>query len=136
MLQQIHSKIYPEQLLVSVVSTDTDVLRTDAAGTEEILQVSLLKLPRSKTIQPHRHLPVVRTTHSTSEAWIVISGTLTAQVFDLDSTLITSVELGAGDCMVLYRGGHNFTALTDDALVYEIKNGPYYGSTTDSEKIQ
>lgn len=136
MLQQIYSKVYPNQLLVSVVTTDTDVSRTDAAGTEEILQVSLLKLPQSKTIQPHRHLPVVRTTHSTSEAWIVISGALQAQVFDLDSTVIATIELGAGDCMVLYRGGHNFTALTDDALVYEIKNGPYYGSTVDSERIQ
>jgi mannose-6-phosphate isomerase-like protein (cupin superfamily) len=136
MLQQIHSKIYPNQLLVSVVSTDTDVSRTDAASTEEILQVSLLKLPQSKTIQSHRHLPVVRTTHGTSEAWIVISGTLQAQVFDLDSTVVTTVELGSGDCMVLYRGGHNFTALTDDALVYEIKNGPYYGSASDSERIQ
>jgi mannose-6-phosphate isomerase-like protein (cupin superfamily) len=136
MLQQIHSKIYPDQLLAAVVTTDTDILRTDAAGTEEILQVSLLKLPQSKTIQPHRHLPVVRTTHGTNEAWIVISGTLQAQVFDLDSSVVDTVELGAGDCMVLYRGGHNFTALTDDALVYEIKNGPYYGSAIDSERIQ
>ena len=136
MLQQIYSKVYPKQLLVSVVNTDTNDPRTDAAGTEEILQVSLLKLPQSKTIQPHRHLPVVRTTHSTSEAWIVISGALQAQVFDLDSSVVATVELGAGDCMVLYRGGHNFTALTDDALVYEIKNGPYYGSAADSERIQ
>jgi mannose-6-phosphate isomerase-like protein (cupin superfamily) len=136
MLQQIHSKIYPSQLLVSVITTATDVSRTDAAGTEEILQVSLLKLPQSKTIQSHRHLPVVRTTHGTSEAWIVISGTLQAQVFDIDSSVVDTVVLGAGDCMVLYRGGHNFTALTDDALVYEIKNGPYYGSAVDSERIQ
>jgi mannose-6-phosphate isomerase-like protein (cupin superfamily) len=136
MLRQIHSKIYPDQLLASVVSTNTDVMRTDADGTEEILQVSLLKLPQSKTIQPHRHLPVVRTTHGTNEAWIVISGTLQAQVFDLDSSVVETVELGAGDCMVLYRGGHNFTALTHDALVYEIKNGPYYGSAVDSERIQ
>ena len=136
MLQQIHSKIYPSQLLVSIVTTATDDLRTDAAGAEEILQVSLLKLPHSKTIQPHRHLPVVRTPHGTSEAWIVISGTLQAQVFDLDSSVVDTVVLGAGDCMVLYRGGHTFTALTDDALVYEIKNGPYYGSAVDSERIQ
>jgi mannose-6-phosphate isomerase-like protein (cupin superfamily) len=136
MLQQIHSKIYPDQLLVSVITTATDDLRTDAAGAEEILQVSFLKLPQSKTIQPHRHLPVVRTTHGTNEAWIVISGTLQAQVFDIDASVVDTVVLGAGDCMVLYRGGHNFTALTDDALVYEIKNGPYYGSAVDSERIQ
>ena len=136
MLQQIHSKIYPNQLLASVVTTATDDSRTDAAGTEEILQVSLLKLPQSKTIQSHRHLPVVRTTHGTNEAWIVISGTLQAQVFDIDSSVVDTVVLGAGDCMVLYRGGHNFTALTHDALVYEIKNGPYYGSAVDSERFQ
>jgi hypothetical protein len=43
--------------------------------------------------------------------------------------------LSAGDCMVLYRGGHNFTVVSADAVIYEIKNGPYYGAVFDSEKI-
>ncbi len=135
MTQQIHSKIYPKILLVSVLSTNTTESRVDAAGTDEILQASLLKLPQGKTIAPHKHLLQFRNTQGTCEAWVVISGQLQAQVFDVDDSVADTVTLSAGDCMVLYRGGHNFTVISEDAVIYEIKNGPYYGAVFDSEKI-
>ena len=135
MTQKIHSKIYPKILLVSVLSTNTTESRVDAAGTDEILQASLLRLPQGKTIAPHKHLLQFRNTQGTCEAWIVISGSLQAQVFDVDDSLADTVTLSAGDCMVLYRGGHNFTVISEDAVIYEIKNGPYYGAVFDSEKI-
>jgi mannose-6-phosphate isomerase-like protein (cupin superfamily) len=135
MTSKIYSKTYPKVLLASIVSA-ANAGRVDAADADEILQVSQLNLVQGKTILPHKHLPQVRTTHGTSEAWVVIAGTLTAQIFDLDNSLVTSTDLGPGDCMVLYRGGHNFTVASPDAVVYEIKNGPYYGPAADSEKIQ
>ena len=135
MTRQIHSKIYPTILLVSVLSADSTESRVDAAGTDEILQVSLLRLPQGKTIAPHKHLLQFRNTQGTCEAWVVISGSLQAQVFDVDNTVADTVTLSAGDCMVLYRGGHNFTVISEDAVIYEIKNGPYYGAVFDSEKI-
>lgn len=135
MTQKIHSKIYPKILLVSVLSANTTESRVDAAGTDEILQASLLRLPQGKTIAPHKHLLQFRNTQGTCEAWVVISGSLQAQVFDLDNTVADTVTLSAGDCMVLYRGGHNFTVISEDAVIYEIKNGPYHGAVFDSEKI-
>lgn len=135
MTSKIYSKTYPKVLLASIVSA-ANTGRVDAADADEILQVSQLNLMQGKTILPHKHLPQVRTTHGTSEAWVVIAGTLTAQIFDLDNSLVTNTDLGPGDCMVLYRGGHNFTVTSPDAVVYEIKNGPYYGPAADSEKIQ
>jgi cupin fold WbuC family metalloprotein len=135
MAQKIHSKVYPKILLVSVLSSDSTDARTDAAGTEEILQASLLRLPQGRTIAPHKHLLQFRNTQGTCEAWIVIAGQLQAQVFDVDNTVADTVTLSAGDCMVLYRGGHNFTVVSEDAVIYEIKNGPYYGAVFDSEKI-
>jgi cupin fold WbuC family metalloprotein len=122
-------------LLVSVLSAHSTDTRVDAAGTEEILQASLLRLPQGKTIAPHKHLLQFRNTQGTCEAWVVISGQLQARVFDIDNTVADTVELSAGDCMVLYRGGHNFTVVSEDAVIYEIKNGPYYGAVFDSEKI-
>ena len=122
-------------LLVSVLSSDSTDARTDAAGTEEILQASLLRLPQGRTIAPHKHLLQFRNTQGTCEAWIVISGQLQAQVFDVDDSVADTVNLSAGDCMVLYRGGHNFTVMSEDAVIYEIKNGPYHGAVFDSEKI-
>lgn len=135
MTSKIYSKTYPKVLLASIVSA-ANAGRVDAADADEILQVSQLNLVQGKTILPHKHLLQVRTTHGTSEAWVVIAGTLTAQIFDLDNSLVTNTDLGPGDCMVLYRGGHNFTVTSPDAVVYEIKNGPYYGPAADSEKIQ
>lgn len=135
MTQKIHSKIYPKILLVSVLSANTTESRVDAAGTDEILQASLLRLPQGKTIAPHKHHLQFRNTQGTCEAWVVISGSLQAQVFDVDNTVADTVTLSAGDCMVLYRGGHNFTVISEDAVIYEIKNGPYYGAVFDSEKI-
>jgi hypothetical protein len=136
MTQQIYSQTEPGQLLACVMSAADAVGRTDASGAEEILQASLLRLPHGKTIAPHCHLPQARTTTGTCEAWVVISGRLVAQIFDLDQTLITTLGLTAGDCMILYRGGHNFTVVSADAVIYEIKNGPYNGPEADSEKIQ
>jgi cupin fold WbuC family metalloprotein len=135
MTQKIHSKVYPKILLVSVLSANSTDARTDAAGTEEILQASLLRLSQGRTIAPHKHLLQFRNTQGTCEAWIVISGQLQAQVFDVDDSVADTVNLSAGDCMVLYRGGHNFTVMSEDAVIYEIKNGPYYGAVFDSEKI-
>lgn len=136
MTQEIHSQRHPDTLLACVMSAADAAGRTDAAGAEEILQASILRLPTGKTVAPHCHLPQVRTTTGTCEAWVVVSGRLAAQVFDLDQSLVTTVGLTAGDCMILYRGGHNFTVVSADAVIYEIKNGPYNGSDADSEKIQ
>jgi len=135
MNHKIHSKLYPQMLLVSVLSADSTESRVDAAGTEEILQASLLRLSQGRTIAPHKHLLQFRNTQGTCEAWVVISGSLQAQVFDIDHSVVDTVTLSAGDCMVLYRGGHNFTVVSEDAVIYEIKNGPYYGAVFDSEKI-
>jgi hypothetical protein len=136
MTQKIYSRLQPDILLACIMSAADAAGRTDAADADEILQASLLRLPHGKTIAPHRHLPQVRTTTGTCEAWVVVSGRLVAQVFDLDQSLVTTVGLTAGDCMILYRGGHNFTVVSADAVIYEIKNGPYNGPGADSEKIQ
>jgi len=135
MTQKIYSQSEPGQLLACVMSADDAAGRTDATSAEEILQASLLRLPHGKTIVPHKHLPQLRNTQGTCEAWVVVSGQLQAQVFDIDNSLVTKIELSAGNCMVLYRGGHNFSVMSEDAVVYEIKNGPYYGAKFDSEKI-
>ena len=136
MTQKIHSRSQPGTLLACVMSAADAAGRTDAADAEEILQSSILRLSAGKTIDSHCHLPQIRTTTGTCEAWIVVSGRLVAQVFDLDQSLVATVGLTAGDCMMLYRGGHNFKVVSIDAVIYEIKNGPYNGPDADSEKIQ
>lgn len=132
---KIYSRLKPNVLLVSILDPADHVGRMDAAGADEILQVSAICLPQSRKIRPHKHKDIPRNTVGTQEAWIVISGHLQANIFDVDDFLIDTISLGPGMCLTLYNGGHNFEVISSDAVIYEIKNGPYYGAEFDSQPI-
>ena len=132
-MKKYYSLRDPEVLLATVLNSDVDG-RVDAASTEEILQASVMCLSQNREVRNHQHLPTERTTVGTQEAWVVIRGVIEAQLFDTDRTPVTTFVLGAGDCMVLYRGAHGFRVL-EQAVIYEIKNGPYLGADKDSVKI-
>ena len=132
---KIYSRLKPKVLLVSILDPSDHVGRMDAAGADEILQVSVICLPQSKIIRPHKHKDIPRNTVGTQEAWVVISGLLQANIYDVDDSLIDTISLGPGMCMTLYNGGHNFEVISSDAVIYEIKNGPYYGAEFDSQPI-
>jgi len=134
MIYQIHSAVN-QQLVAAVITPDGSQNRVNAGDDSKILQVSLLNLSAGRMVSPHRHLPVNRVTVGTVETWVVISGTVRATVFDIDKTQLATLELAAGQCMTLYQGGHSFETISD-AVVYEIKNGPYFGPTADLEKFE
>jgi hypothetical protein len=134
MNRQILSRV-DQKLLVSVLDTRTmDVGRTDSADQHEILQVSAMKLKQGRRVNPHKHLPTLRSTAGTQECWVVFSGLVEVQLFDIDDTVVDTFVLEAGECMTTYRGGHTLEVL-DDAVIVEIKNGPYYGAQLDSQPI-
>ena len=132
MTQKIYSQKNPEVLLASILSVESVAARMNAADADEILQVSALRFPKYKHVKSHAHLPTRRTTVGTQEAWVVFSGRVLANVYDTDNRPVSQVTLAAGDCMVLYRGGHDLTVLDDDTVIFEIKNGPYYGPEHDA----
>jgi cupin fold WbuC family metalloprotein len=131
----INSKLNPADVLASVLTAGQSAGRVDASDQTEILQVSTITLPQGKILKSHKHKPVERRTVGTQEAWLVMSGQLQARVFDTDNEFVEEIILTTGQCMTLFRGGHTFTVLTDDTVIYEIKNGPYYGPEIDSEAI-
>jgi cupin fold WbuC family metalloprotein len=136
MAERIYSHQQPDQLLATVFNIDSlDVPRYNAADEHEILQVSAMQLAQGRVIRPHQHLPTERNTTGTQESWILWSGRVQVQLYDLNQELIKEFELGVGDCMVLYRGGHSFTVLDPNTKLIEIKNGPYYGSEHDAKQI-
>jgi len=135
MTHLIKSKLHPDEILASVITANAKAGRVDASDHNEILQVSTMTLPQGKVLKSHKHKPVKRSTVGTQEAWVIMSGQLQAQVFDTDNTVVEELILTAGQCLTLFRGGHTFTVLTDDTVIFEIKNGPYYGSEIDSEAI-
>lgn len=135
MTYSIKSKLNSTEILASVLTAGAKAGRVDASDHTEILQVSTMTLPQGKVLKSHKHKPVERSTVGTQEAWLVVSGQLQAQVFDTDNSFVEEVILTAGQCMTLFRGGHTFTVLSDDTVIFEIKNGPYYGPEIDSEAI-
>jgi mannose-6-phosphate isomerase-like protein (cupin superfamily) len=132
---KFYSRQSPDQLLAVVFNIDTlEETRYNASSDNEILQVSALNLAQGRVLKPHYHLPTERNTVGTQESWVVWQGRLSVQLYDHDQ-IVEEFELGAGDCMTLYRGGHAFTVLDKDTKIIEIKNGPYYGPAHDTKSI-
>lgn len=99
----------------------------DLTPETEYLQVRPMRVVAGKTYPAHKHLPQLRTTHTTQECLILMQGSMEADIFDVDDRRLQTLTLGRGDCLVTLAGGHGFRILEDDTLVYEIKNGPYNG---------
>jgi len=134
MNRKVFSRI-DNTLLVSVLDTRNMAPgRADAATADEILQVSAMSLKQGRRVNPHKHVATARQTIGTQESWVVLSGQVEVQLFDLDDTTVDTFVLEAGECMTTYRGGHTLEVL-DDAVIVEIKNGPYYGAQLDSQPI-
>jgi glutamate-1-semialdehyde aminotransferase len=109
--------------------------RVSIGGANEILQSSAKRLPAGLSFRAHAHLSTRRETVGTQEAWVVVSGLVRARVFDVDDSIMVDLLLGPGDCLVSFRGGHSLTVV-EEALLYEFKNGPYFGQEEDKRWIE
>lgn len=104
--------------------------RTGPDDPEQILQSSGKRLRAGQEFRAHSHLATERSTVGTQEAWVVVSGIVEVVVYDIDDTVLDTITLTDGDCLVTFRGGHSMTVLRN-TLLYEFKNGPYFGSAVD-----
>jgi hypothetical protein len=90
------------------------------------MQVATIKRPAGETVRAHRHPAHTRVVYGTPETLLVVSGKMTAYVFDEDDSLVWSDVVRAGEALVLLRGGHELVFL-EDTTVLEVKQGPYLG---------
>jgi hypothetical protein len=65
---------------------------------------------------------------------VIISGRVRVTYYDLDDSVIESVELRAGDVSVTLAGGHGYEIL-EDSKILEFKTGPYLGQALDKAFI-
>tara|TARA_R100000005_G_C4997429_1_gene204148 strand:- start:2854 stop:3270 length:417 start_codon:yes stop_codon:yes gene_type:complete len=105
--------------------------REDISTEKEFLQLAAIKIPDNHKFRGHKHLRLVRETDITQECWIVIGGKVKTFHYDEEDNLLEENILEVGDATITFRGGHNYQALEDGALVYEIKTGPYMGQAKD-----
>ena len=76
-------------------------------------------------LKPHSHKKIMRSVEETQECFIVIVGSVIAMVYDDENKKIEDIKLGAGDCVVFYRGGHGYKVISNNLIAYEIKAGKF-----------
>ncbi len=136
-MQKIFSKTHPNKLLHIIVRKQDAINgRIDLIPPNNFIQCSIMKLENNKTFRPHKHLWKPRKRDIIAqESWLVIQGRVKCHFYDLDDTLIEEPILEPGDASFTLEGGHNYTILEEDTLVYEYKTGPYEGQELDKTFI-
>lgn len=89
-------------------------------------QLAYMRRPAGYEIEAHIHNPVERSVELTQEVLIIRSGRVRVDLFDDTTHYLTSLELFAGDVVLLAAGGHGFHMIEDSEII-EIKQGPYAG---------
>lgn len=89
-------------------------------------QLAYMNRPAGHVVQPHVHNPVKREVEYTKEVLFIRSGSLRMDLYDDQQKYLESRMLGAGDVVLLVRGGHGFEML-EDCEIIEVKQGPYAG---------
>jgi len=135
-MEKIYSKVKEDCLLLNLVrAKEITENRIDLSPEEEYLQVAVKQLTKGTSFKPHKHKELKRNTDLTQESWVFLGGRVRAKFYDLDDSLILDTEMTGGDCVVVFRAGHSFEVLEDNTIIYEFKNGPYYGIEADKEFI-
>jgi cupin fold WbuC family metalloprotein len=137
-MEQIYSKTQPDKLLhVIVRKKDLIPGRIEVVPERHFIQCALLNMEEGKTFKPHKHIWKPRKQMVIAqESWIVIQGSVKCTFFDLDDQIIAEPILYPGDASFTLEGGHTYTILENDTLVYEYKTGPYEGQTMDKTFIE
>ena len=90
-------------------------------------QVGFIVYPAGGVIKRHVHRSLERHLIGMSEVLVVRSGRCQIDVFDEEKNLVATRDLYEGDVVIMSAGGHGFRIL-EDAVLMEIKQGPYLGA--------
>ena len=135
-MKKIYSKV--NQQLLHVVNRFSDIKsRTDIVPENNFIQVASMKGKKGDDFKPHFHLwkPNFFDQNIAQESWVVISGKLKVDYYDVDQSLICTEILLAGDCTITLHGGHGYEIVEDNTVVIEFKTGPYLGQEFDKKYI-
>ena len=132
-MKKIYSRIDPDKLLHIINRYDEIKGRTDVAPEDQFIQLATLRMEKDKTFRPHQHIwkPAPKLEVIAQESWVVIKGSVKCHLYDTDGHLLTEEVIKQGDCSMTFEGGHTYTILEDDTVVYEYKTGPYTGQAND-----
>lgn len=89
-------------------------------------QLGYMNRPAGHVIPPHVHNPVAREVQYTHEVLFIRSGRVRVDLYDDERRYVRSLELAAGDVILLAAGGHGFEILEACEMI-EVKQGPHVG---------
>lgn len=95
-------------------------------------QLAYMKRPKGYVIAAHTHNEVHREVFNTLETLFIRKGRVRVDLYTPEKEFLESVELSAGDVILLASGGHGFIML-EEAEMIEVKQGPYAG---DGDKVR
>jgi hypothetical protein len=107
----------------------TEFLTPDTFGQ----QMGMIVYDKGEAIIPHVHLPITRTVEGTTECIFVRSGACEIDIYDANRNPIATRSLKQNDIILLLGGGHGFR-MTEDTVLFEVKQGPYVGNA-DKERF-
>lgn len=101
----------------------------------EYIQVGVWGYSAGKELKAHIHNEVTREVLWTQEVIFVRTGKIRANIYDTSETKVAELIVGAGDIIILLRGGHGYDIIEDGTQVMEVKNGPYVGPDLDRRRL-
>jgi hypothetical protein len=135
-MEYIKSKVNGN--ILHIIARKSDISeRKEIISPNNFLQCASMLLHNGKTFRPHKHIKKERyyKEQIAQESWIVIQGKVRCSLFDIDDSLLAEPVLEPGDASFTLEGGHTYTILQDNTLIYEYKTGPYEGQELDKEFI-
>lgn len=94
------------------------------------IQVGFNRALKGKKFPPHFHRGESSFRH---EVLLVLEGRVRVDVFDESAQKVSSVTLGPGEAIILTCG--QGISILEDALIFEVKQGPYPGPGKDKQFI-
>ncbi len=136
-MKKIFSRIDPSKLLHIINRLEEITERTNVVPDEQFIQLATMRLEEGKTFAPHKHIwkKAENKEIIAQESWVVIKGSVCVHLYDLDDKHIIDEVINQGDCSITFEGGHTYSILEDDTVVYEYKTGPYLGQSLDKTFI-
>jgi len=89
-------------------------------------QLGFLPHKKGNVIKPHKHKINKREILFTQEVLFMKKGKVKVNFYDPSALFVGSEIVGKGDVILLAGGGHGFEIM-DEAIMIEIKQGPYVG---------
>lgn len=93
---------------------------------QDSIQVGTFKYESPHLINRHKHNELPRLANRTQEFIFVLSGYLTARIFDDNEILVCELTIPSGGGLLLLSGWHEFD-IPESCHFLETKTGPYMG---------